>query len=50
LTYFSPATLESVYGFGRYRYHYLGYKRPIGTHLRYFIFDKDHRRLGCLRF
>ncbi|MGB5750364.1 MAG: IS4 family transposase [Desulfobacterales bacterium] len=32
------------------RYHYLGYKRPIGTHLRYFIIDKDHRRLGCLSF
>ena len=32
------------------RYHYLGYRRPIGTHLRYFIIDKDRRRLGCLSF
>ncbi len=36
------------------RYHYLGYKRPIGTHLRYFIIaEKDNgqsQRLGCLLF
>ncbi len=32
------------------RYHYLGYKRPIGAHMRYFIFAKDHRLLGCLSF
>jgi hypothetical protein len=32
------------------RYHYLGYKRPIGTHLRYFIVANDHRLLGCLSF
>ena len=32
------------------RYHYLGYKRPIGAHMRYFIVAKDHRLLGCLSF
>ena len=32
------------------RYHYLGYRQPMGCHLRYFIVDKDHRRLGCLLF
>ena len=32
------------------RYHYLGYKRPMGVHLRYFIVSKEHRRLGCLSF
>ena len=36
------------------RYHYLGYKKPIGTHLRYFIIgEKDNgesQRLGCLLF
>lgn len=32
------------------RYHYLGYKRPIGPHLRYFILDKQARQLGCLMF
>ncbi len=32
------------------RYHYLGYKRPMGAHLRYFIVSKDHRILGCLSF
>lgn len=32
------------------RHHYLGYKRPIGPHLRYFILDKQGRRLGCLMF
>tara|TARA_R110001583_G_C5643309_1_gene408081 strand:+ start:208 stop:2490 length:2283 start_codon:yes stop_codon:yes gene_type:complete len=32
------------------RYHYLGYKRPIGPHLRYFIRDKQGRPLGCLMF
>ena len=32
------------------RYHYLGYKRPIGPHLRYFIIDNQERKLGCLLF
>jgi len=32
------------------RYHYLGYKRPIGPHLRYFIVDNQARELGCLMF
>ena len=36
------------------RYHYLGYKRPIGTHLRYFIVAQGHsgdeQILGCLLF
>ena len=32
------------------RYHYLGYKRPIGPHLRYFIVDKQGTELGCLMF
>ena len=29
------------------RYHYLGYKRPFGFHLRYFIVS-DRGRLGCV--
>ncbi len=32
------------------RYHYLGFKRPIGSHLRYFILDRDRNKLGCLLF
>jgi hypothetical protein len=32
------------------RYHYLGYKRPIGAHLRYFMVANDQRLLGCLSF
>jgi len=32
------------------RHHYLGYKRPIGPHLRYFILDAQGRKLGCLMF
>lgn len=32
------------------RHHYLGYKRPIGPHLRYFILDGQARPLGCLLF
>jgi hypothetical protein len=34
------------------RYHYLGYKHPIGDTLRYFIVSKkpDNRLLGCLMF
>ena len=32
------------------RYHYLGYKRPIGSHLRYFILDPAGNKLGCLLF
>ena len=32
------------------RYHYLGYRQPIGQHLRYFIVDGQGRKLGCLMF
>jgi len=32
------------------RYHYLGYRRPIGSHLRYYIVAHDGRKLGCLLF
>lgn len=32
------------------RYHYLGYKRPIGSHLRYYILDNQGGKLGCLLF
>ena len=32
------------------RYHYLGYKRAIGCHLRYFVVDRQDRKLGCLMF
>jgi len=32
------------------RYHYLGYKRPFGSYLRYFVVDKHGRKLGCLLF
>ncbi|MBL4869288.1 MAG: IS4 family transposase [Pseudomonadales bacterium] len=32
------------------RHHYLGYKHPIGSHLRYFILDRQGRKLGCLLF
>ena len=32
------------------RYHYLGYKHPLGLHLRYFIMDNQERKLGCLSF
>jgi len=31
------------------RYHYLGYKRPFGYHLRYFI-ESEFGKLGCLLF
>ena len=32
------------------RYHYLGFRRPMGHYLRYFIVDGAGRRLGCLLF
>ncbi len=32
------------------RYHYLGYKRPMGPYLRYYIIDRHGRKLGCLLF
>lgn len=32
------------------RYHYLGYKRPIGSNIRYYIIDCHGRKLGCLLF
>ena len=32
------------------RHHYLGYRRPYGAHVRYFLTDRQGRRLGCLLF
>ncbi len=32
------------------RYHYLGYRRPIGPHLRYFVTDREGRRLALVMF
>ncbi len=32
------------------RYHYLGYKRPYGAHVRYFVTDRQGRKLGCILF
>ena len=32
------------------RHHYLGYRRPFGAHIRYFVTDRHGRRLGCLLF
>jgi hypothetical protein len=32
------------------RYHYLGYRRPFGAQLRYFIQSSQHGYLGCLQF
>ena len=32
------------------RYHPLGYRQPIGAHLRYFLLDRQGRQLGCLLF
>jgi hypothetical protein len=35
------------------RYHYLGYKRPFGAHLKYFIISKTNQEeqiLGCILF
>ena len=30
------------------RHHYLGHRRPFGAHVRYFVTDRQGRRLGCL--
>jgi hypothetical protein len=32
------------------RYHYLGYQVPFGAQVRYFIENRDGKRLGCLQF
>ena len=32
------------------RYHYLAYRRPIGSHLRYYLRDSQGKKLGCLLF
>jgi Domain of unknown function (DUF4338)/Transposase DDE domain len=32
------------------RYHYLGYKRPFGAYLRYFVVAKGGEKIGCLLF
>ena len=46
---------EEITRFNEYidRHHYLGYRRPIGNHLRYFIIGRDaqgEHLLGCLLF
>ncbi len=46
---------EEITRFNEYidRHHYLGYRRPIGNHLRYFIIGRDDQGehlLGCLLF
>ena len=32
------------------RHHYLGYRRPFGAHVRYFVTDGKGRKLGCVLF
>ena len=32
------------------RHHYLGYKHPIGANLRYFVVDRNDRKLACIGF
>ena len=32
------------------RYHPLGYRQPLGAHLRYFLEDRSGRLLGCLLY
>lgn len=49
------AERDAIMRFNEYidRYHYLGYRRPIGNHLRYFVVGQDaqgERLLGCLLF
>ena len=43
---------EQVELFNEYidRHHYLGYRQPLGPHLRYFLRDRHGRPLGCLLF
>ena len=43
---------EDVALFNEYleRHHYLGYRQPRGPRLRYFLLDRQGRRLGCLLF
>ena len=31
-------------------YHELGFSYPMGRHIRYFILDRQGRKLGCLLF
>lgn len=31
-------------------YHYLGYGRPVGQNMKYLVFDRNERVLGCLLF
>ena len=45
-------TAEQAALFNEYvdRHHYLGYRQPLGPHLRYFLLDRHARKLGCLLF
>ena len=48
----TAAEPDEVAGWNQWleRYHPLGYRQPIGTHLRYFARDRKGRLLGCLLF
>jgi len=32
------------------RYHYLGYRGPVGENLKYLVYDRQERLLGCLLY
>ncbi len=50
LTYITDAEEVALWNEFVERYHPLGYRRPCGPHLRYFLRDRQGRTLGCLLF
>ncbi len=41
---------EALFNSVMHRYHYLGYTRPVGEHLKYWVLDRARRPVGALAF
>ena len=43
-------TYEPLYNYLLSRYHYLGYRSPVGENMKYLVVGRDERPLACLLF
>jgi len=43
-------TMERLFDGLIHQYHYLGYTRPVGEHLKYLVFSRAGRPVACLAF
>ena len=41
---------QGLFDFFLFKYHYLSFKGSVGENLKYLVFDRENRPLGCLLF